>query len=186
MSFGAIAFIGCLATIILGIAATHPEELREHRWLKMLLSIPPVLVVASALSELGPINGFFSAFCIALLAFIWKSPLAHFSSLAFMRLLSGDMNRPTGIRAELGAARSFYKHGELDDALRHTKLELDKEPYHYEGLLLLAQIYIDMDQPERALKTLDRILAKTPLTEEQRATIRVTRQQVDGSLLATG
>ena len=185
MNFGAIAFIGCLVTIILGIAATHPEELREHRWLKLLLSMPPVLVIASALSELGPINGFFSAFGIALLAFIWKSPLAHFFSLAFMRLLNGDMNRPTGIRAELGAARSLHKHGELDEALRQTKLELDKEPYHYEGLLLLAQIYIDMDKPERASKTLDLILARTPLTDEQRAMIRATRQQVDESVLAS-
>jgi hypothetical protein len=185
MSFEATASIACLVTIILGIAATHPEELRDHRWLKIILSMPPVLIIASALFELSPINAYFSAFSIALLAFIWKSPLAHFSSLVFIRLLNGDMNRPTGIRAELGAARSFYKHGELDDALRHTKLELNKDPYHYEGLLLLAQIYIDLDQPDRALKTLDLILAKTPLTAEQRATIEATRLEVEQSLLVT-
>ncbi|MGZ8920106.1 MAG: tetratricopeptide repeat protein, partial [Limisphaerales bacterium] len=183
MTFGAIALTGCLVTLILGIAATHPEELREHRWLKMILSMPPVMVIASALAELSPINAYFSAFSIALLAFIWRSPLAHFSSLGFMRLLNGDMNRPTGIRAELGAARSLRKHGELDDALRQTKLELDKEPYHYEGLLLLAQIYMDMDQPDRALKTLDLILARTPLTEEQRVTVTATRREVEESLL---
>jgi hypothetical protein len=62
---------------------------------------------------------------------------------------------------------------------------LEKEPYSYEGLLLLAQIHIDLDQPERAMKAVDLILEKTQLTEDQRKLIQQTRKAVEESLLLT-
>src|SRR5688500_13810505 len=142
MSFGAIAIIACLVTTVLGIAATHPHELREHRWLKIILSFPPVLIISSAGYATSAANAYFAAFSFAILAFIWKSPLAHFFSLVFMRMLTGDLNRPTGIRAEFGAAKSLHKHGDIDDAFLHTRRELEKDPFSYEGLLLLAQLHI--------------------------------------------
>ena len=182
MSFGAIAIIVCLVTTILGIAATHPLELRDHRWLKIILSFPPVLMITSAAYETTAVNAYFGAFSFGILGFIWKSPMAHFFSLVFMRLLNGDLNRPTGIRAEFGAAKSLRKHGDIDDAFMHTRRELEKDPFNYEGLLLLAQLHIDVDEPERALEALDLILAKTPLTADQRAIIIATRQSVEESV----
>ena len=182
MTYWATATVGCLLTVGLGLAATHPEEAREGRWWKIVLSLPPVLVIASALHELSGINGYFAAFSFGILGFIWKSPIAHYGSLAFLRLLNGDMNRPTGIRAEFGAARRLHLHGDLDDALKHTRQELEKEPYHYEGLLLLAQIYIDLDKPDRALATLDTLLAHTPLTAAQHQAVTSTRQSLQSSL----
>jgi hypothetical protein len=182
MSFGATALIGCFFIIAFGIAVTHPEELRGHRWLKIILSIPVVLVIASAVHELNAINAYFSAFSFAVLAFIWRSPIAHFFSLVFMRLLNGDMNRPTGIRAEFGAAKRLHIHGDLDDALKHTRRELEKDPFNYEGLLLLAQIYIDIDEPLNAVKTLNLALCKSTLTPEQRIAVLAAKQSLEANL----
>ena len=182
MSYWATALIACVVTAALGLAVTHLEELREGRWWKIILSMPPVLIISSALHEMSAINAYFGAFSFGILGFIWKSPIAHYGSLAFLRLLNGDMNRPTGIRAEFGAAKRLHVHGDLDDALKHTKQELVKDPYNYEGLLLLAQIYIDLDKPDRALATLDTLLARTPLTAEQRTAVTTTRQSLENSI----
>jgi hypothetical protein len=183
MSFWVTAAIACGVTLGLGLAVTQQEEVREGRWWKVGFSMPPVLVIASALHEMNAINAYFGAFSFGILGFIWKSPIAHYGSIAFMRMLNGDMNRPTGIRAEFGAAKAFHKHGELDEALAHTKRELEKEPYSYEGLLLLAQLYVDLDQPEKALKTLDTLLEHTPLTAEQRTAVTETRRSLEKSLV---
>jgi hypothetical protein len=183
MSYWATALIACVVTAALGLLLTHAEELREGRWLKLVVSIPPVLVISSAFHELSAINAYFGAFSFGILGFIWKSPIAHYGSLAFLRMLHGDMNRPTGIRAEFGAAKRLHIHGDLDDALKHTKQELEKEPCSYEGLLLLAQIYIDVDKPKCALETLDLLLARTPLSAEQRTAVTASRQALESSLL---
>jgi hypothetical protein len=50
---------------------------------------------------------------------------------------------------------------------------------------LLAQIHIDLDQPERAMKAVDLILERTQLTEDQRKLIQQTRKAVEESLLLT-
>ena len=183
MNYWATAAVACVVTVGLGLAMTQEEELREGRWWKVGLSMPPVLVIASAIHEMNAINAYFGAFSFGTLGFIWKSPIAHYGSLAFLRMLNGDMNRPTGIRAEFGAAKAFHKHGELEEALKHTKRELEKEPHSYEGLLLLAQVYVDLDRPEMALKTLDTLLEHTQLTKEQRTAVTTTRKELEDSLV---
>lgn len=184
MSFEATALIACLVTIALGTLATQPEELREYRWLKVAASMPLVLIISWASTDLNRVNACVAAFSFGALGFIWKAPIAHAGSLLFVRLLHGDMNRTTtGFRAEFGAAKALRKHGDLDDAMRHTRAELEKDPFNYEGLLLLAQLQIDLDQPDRALQTVDLILEKTPLTEDQRRVIVATRKTIEDSLL---
>ena len=186
MSFWATGLIACVVVVVIGYFATQPEELRDHRRLKIALSIPPVLMITWAAVELNHANAYFGAFSFAILGFIWKSPIAYAGSLLFVKLLQGDVNRvTTGIRAEFGAAKALHKHGDLEDALRQTKAELEKDPFNYEGLLLLAQIYIDLDQPERALKTVDLILERSILTENQREVIARTRQAVEQSMLVS-
>ena len=182
MSAGATALIACLVVAGLGIAATHLEELRPFRWLKIILSMPPTLMIAASLHDISSINPFLSAFSFGILALIWKTPIAHFGSFLFMRLINADFNRPSGMRAESGAAKRLHEHGDLDDALRLTREELEKDPYNYEGLLLLAQLYIDTDVPERALQTIDLLLANTPLTADQKAAVTATRKSLVESL----
>jgi hypothetical protein len=186
MSFWVAALSVCAVATGLGYLATRPEELRELRWLKIVASMPPILIITWASYDLNLVNACFGTFSFAILAFLWKSPIAYAGSLLFMRMIQGDMNRlTTGVRAEFGAAKALHKHGDLDDALKHTRAELEKEPYSYEGLLLLAQIHIDLDQPERAMKAVDLILERTQLTEDQRKLIQQTRKAVEESLLLT-
>ena len=182
MSFEATALVACLVVTGLGLAATHVEELRPFRWLKIVLSMPPVLAIASAIHQLTEASGYFAAFCLGILGFIWKAPVAHFGSFIFMQLINGDFNRPSGIRAEFGAAKRLHFHGDLDDALRVTRQELEKDPFNYEGLLLLAQLYIDTDAPDRALQTIDLLVANTPLTAEQNEAVTATRKSLVESL----
>lgn len=184
MNFLAAALIACLVTIVLGYLATQPEELRRLRWLKIAFSIPPALVIASASVGLDYGNAILAAFGFAILAFIWKSPIAYAGSLIFVRLLQGDVNRvTTGIRADFGAAKALHKHGDLDDALRHTKAELEKDPSNYEGLIFLAQLYVDLDEPDRALKTLNLLLASPSLTHAQRIAVTASREFLEQQLL---
>lgn len=183
MSFEAAAFIACLVTIAAGLAATHPEELRPFRWLKIALSLPIVVLVVSVFHELGPIRGYFAMFGIGVLGFIWKSPIAHFLSFGFTRLIVGDWQRPTGVRCELAGPRALFKRGDLPDALRLLLQELDKDPFNYEGLLLLADLHEAMDRPTEAAKPLEKLLNKPGLSADQTSMVSARLRTIQDRLL---
>lgn len=179
MSSGAITLIVCLLTIALGLAATHPLELREYRWLKIALSLPIVLLITSVYQELGAFRGYFAMFGIGVLGFIWKSPIAHCMSGGFMKLILGNWNQPSGIRAEIGGPRALFKHGEYDEALVLTQRELEKDPMNYDGLLLLADIYEALSRPTDAQKALQKLLNKPALTADQRNMIQARIDKIN-------
>lgn len=179
MSFGASAVIACLVTIAAGLAATHPHELRDFRWLKIALSLPIVVLVVSVFQDLGPVRGYFAMFGLGILGFIWKTPIAHFFSFVFMRLIVGDWHRPTGVRAEFGGPKALLKHGDLPDALKLALQELDKEPLSYEGLLLLADIHEAMEQPPKAMAALQQLLNKPGLSADQRSMVSARIQKME-------
>ena len=185
MSFGAIAVIVCLVTVLAGIAATHPLELREHRWLKIALSLPLVVLIAATFHELAPVRGYFAMFSIGILGFIWKSPMAHLCSGGFLRLITGNMNQTSGIRAELAGPKALLKHGDLTDALAVTLRELEKDPLNYEGLLLLADTHEALDQPGPAARALEKLLRRPGLTADQRKMVRSRREKIEERQLVT-
>jgi hypothetical protein len=115
MSFGAVAAIVCVLTIVAGTAATHHPELRDHRWLKIGLSLPIMVLVASVFYELGPFRGYFAMFGLGILGFIWKSPIAHLFTAGITPLIYGNMHQNSGIRGEFGGPRALFKHGDLED-----------------------------------------------------------------------
>ncbi|HTG44490.1 MAG TPA: hypothetical protein VK633_08155 [Verrucomicrobiae bacterium] len=154
--------------MILGLAITHPEELRSFRWLKIALSFPIVLLLVSVFRELNVLSGFFGLWGIPLLALIWKSPFAHFASLCVGRLITGDLNQPTGIQANFAGAKALRQHRDLQEALHHTRAELEKDPFNYEGLLLLSEIQEELSSLDQSIHPLGKLLTKPGLTAEQR------------------
>ena len=175
MSYEATAVLACIATLLAGLALTHPEELRPFRYLKIVLSIVPVLLITSLFHQMDRQSGYFALWSVGFLAIVWKTPLAHYAALGVERLITGDMNRPTGFQADVAGAKSLYRDGDLDDAIRYLSAELEKEPFHCEGLLLLSEMLEKARGPEQGIGPLKKLLARGVLTAEQRdiATIRL-------------
>jgi hypothetical protein len=183
MSFGAVAVVVCVVTVLLGILATHPLELREHRWLKIALSLPIVVLIASVFDQITVVGGYFAMFGIGVLGFIWKSPIAHLYAAGFCRLIYGDMNRNTGIRPNFHGPKALRSHGDLDDAIALTLAELEKDPHNYEGLLLLSELYEQSQGDRAAIPPLHSLLQKARLTNEQRAFIRARIEKLNERLI---
>lgn len=169
--------ISCAATVGLGLAATYPLELRRNRWWRIIFSIPVVVLIASVFYELS-ILGYFALWGFAILGFIWMGPMAHFGSVVLQRLLYGDFQRMSGVVADFGGAKALRKHGDLEDALRHTLAELEKEPSHYEGLLLLIGLYHDQREGAKALEAVQRLFGHAQLTQEQRRFVWQLRKEL--------
>jgi hypothetical protein len=180
-------------TLILGLAGaavvmlllSRPPELRRWRAVKMWVSLPMLAVAgvimainagdpASAIGQVG-----FYAFFIGIPAIMWAPEMAWHSSRLLSTLLHGDGRAGGGFRPEYHLARHYLKEGDLAEALRHCQEELDKEPNDFEGLLLLAQIWLDRKRPPEAIKALERIIASPLATDEQRATAIAEKQRLE-------
>jgi len=183
MSFGPTAVIVCLATIVAGLGATHPEELRPHRWLKIVLSLPIMVLITAQFYQLDQIGGYFAIWGFAILAFIWKSPLAHFGSLCVHRLIYGNMNQPTGVQPDFFGPKALRKHGDIKEALGLCKQELDKDPLNYEGLLLLSELCLESCDSVAALAPLKKLLNHGSLSSEQREAVRARQETIQESIL---
>lgn len=169
MSYEATAVVACLATLLIGLALTHPEELRPFRHLKIVLSIIPVLLITSLFYHMDRQSGYFALWSVGFLAIVWKTPLAHYAALGVERLITGDMNRPTGFDADVPGARALYLDGDLEDAIRYLNAELKKEPFHFEGLLLLSEMLEKSHGAKEGIGPLQKLLSGAVLSAEQKA-----------------
>lgn len=179
MTFWSASALACLATVVTGAALTHPLELRQYRWVRIVLSLPIVVLVTSIFWRMGIVNGYFGVMGIAVLAFIWRSPVTHYVSVGAAQLIFGTPNAGGGIRADFGGARALLRHGDVEDAIGQLNRELRKEPLSYEGLVLLTQCYVEKNDLRRALETVNKSLEKSPLTDEQREVVRAHKGQIE-------
>ena len=140
---------------------TQPEELRRYRWLRLLVSLP---LFWCALTFFLPLF-----ICgVGLLAVMWSDVLAHYLSGGLTNLLHRDITSETGIKADFHYARNHRRDGETQKAIAAIEHELKKEPANYEGLMLLAEIYQDLNQPEEALQRLQIIVDGPSATQDQK------------------
>lgn len=178
------ALAGCAILIAAGLVVSAPADLRPRQWLRIILSAPFVIIIADAfaspLSRLGGSAAFVSMFALAL---IWKSVAAHYGAGGFVRLITGDMNARTGVRADFSTAKQFQKHGDLAEAIQHTQWELEKEAASYEGLMLLADLREQEGSPKRAAGALEQLLRRGRLTREQRAIVETRWRTLNGRLV---
>jgi hypothetical protein len=76
------------------------------------------------------------------------------------------------MKADFHYARNHRRDGERDKAVACIRHELSKEPKNFEGLLLLAEIYEDLNEPAAALAQLNIIIDNPEATEEQKEVAR--------------
>jgi tetratricopeptide (TPR) repeat protein len=144
---------------------TQPEELRRHRWWRILASLPLIFCVLT----------FFLPLFIAglgILAVIWSDILSHYAGGWFSDFLHRDVSSETGIKPDFRYARNHRRDGERDQAIACIRHELGKDPKNFEGHLLLAEIYEDLNQPREALAQLEIIIDNTEATPDQKEVAR--------------
>jgi len=153
-----IAALGAVCVVM--FLLTQPKELREHRLLRIGVS----LALVGAALNLGPI---ITVVVIAFLAFIWANVGSHYASGWVVNFLHRDVSSVTGIKPEYRFAKNHRRDGEIKEAVAAIEHELTKDPKNFEGLMLLAEIHEDLNQPEAALERLDVILRNPEATREQ-------------------
>jgi hypothetical protein len=178
MSFKTIAALTCGVTLIAGLAATHPDDLRRYRWLRIGLSLPIVVLITSVFFQLDQVRGYFAMWGFGVLGFLWAGPMAHGTSWMVQQLIYGDQKRSTGVQASFAGARALRTHGDLKEAVELTQAELEKEPESYEGLLLLAELREEAGEHHQAARVLDRLLRIKNLSQEQRKCAFDRREKV--------
>jgi hypothetical protein len=89
--------------------------------------------------------------------------------------LNSEPGERSGPWADFKYARLAKRDGEWAEAVRLTKIELEKEPVNYEGLLLLASIFAHMGKHGQVVQILDELLKVSTLTDDQMAAIKETR-----------
>jgi len=138
----------------------------------------PQLVFTALLVALGSylwMEG--KSLLMILVGFIW---LGSFTSLPVevIKCFAFHKRDPRlYIVLELQNAWSAKKRGDYAEAIRLTKQQLEKDPHHYEGNLLLAELYLDKGQRWPALLAFHRILVSPDLTDEQRAVATYSQKE---------
>ena len=153
-----------MAVLALFLLLSSPHELRRTRWIKIAISVPFYLLLFAA-------KGFAFGFMLAVLAFIWAPNIAWFASGALAGLIQGTSNINSGPQ-DFRMGRSYLREGNLTKAIEATIVELQKDPTSYEGNMLAAQLYLEVQQPEPAIESLERVLNNPSATELQKEMAR--------------
>jgi tetratricopeptide (TPR) repeat protein len=162
---------------------TNPAEMRPHRWVRIGLSVVPVSFLAGIFFGEGlpcsPIGGIALMLWIVanggVLCLLWLNPLSHLAAGGVVNLLDPDPGPSRYTRPDYGLAQSHRREGEIKEAIAATRRELEKEPANFEGLILLAQLYQDVNLPKDALRQLEVILNDPQATDEQKEAARAER-----------
>ena len=130
-----------------------------------------VTAYALLMSVIGKYWGPFMPFFIGVEAFMVSPVLANSFSNLFVSFMTGfhSSGSPT---LDLSRARHARKVGKIDEAIDMALTELEKDPGHYEGNYLLAQIYWEQQEVHASFFCLVRILDNRNCTAEQRAQVR--------------
>lgn len=152
---------------------SHPLELRSDRWLKVAFSVPLVFLIVTAMtSELDRGRGLRLIISVAVLGFVWCGNIACLCSGSFANFFHGDISSPTGMGLNFRYAKNHRRDGEIEQAIAAIEHELQKDPKNFEGLMLLAGVYQDMKQPEKALVQLEIVSNNSEATEAQKEVAR--------------
>jgi hypothetical protein len=170
----------CAAALIVFLFLSHPLELRSTRWRKILLSAPLVFLVAIGMSSSLDFKlGLASVAGVVVLSFIWCGNLSWFFGGSFAGFFYGDISSPTGMGVNFRYAKNHRRDGELKQAIVAIEHELKKDPKNFEGLLLLAGVYQDLKQPEKALVQLAIVSNNPDATESQKEVARAEVKQCE-------
>jgi hypothetical protein len=168
----AIGVLALLAGVMLGLS--HPVELRPGRRWKMAVSLPmlalAILIMiqgaGNPAAAIGQVTTY--VFLIGVPGLIWTPNITWFAARIISEVLHGSGRAGGGFRPDFSLARHYLKEGDLEEALKLTDEELDKDPCNFEGMLLLAQICLYRKEPDKAIKALEVIIANPDATDQQK------------------
>src|SRR5262245_1572507 len=109
-----------------------------------------------------------SGMFLAIIILVVASCIIWFIAKGISAFFFADGHADAGLRAEFRYARAAKRDGDLKEAIRLAKLELEKEPNNYEGLLLLAAIYEEIKMPDQAVVQLNAALSNPDVTDAQK------------------
>ena len=147
---------------------TETPEVSAGRGVKISVSLPIVWFIAATVSKPIDLGSSLTAITLALaLVFLWRGNVAHLIGHRVARFFYGDGSQSAGHTPEYKFAREKALAGEFEEAIKLCHWELSKQPDNYEGLLLLATIYMERKQPKLALEQIELILKTPHLSDPQ-------------------
>jgi tetratricopeptide (TPR) repeat protein len=115
---------------------------------------------------------------IGIVILVVASFSAWFSAKAISAFFFSDARAGAGLRPEFRYARYARREGDLKEAMKLVRQELEKDPTNYEGLLLLAAIHEEMKRPDQAVSALNAILSNPGATEAQKEFARAEQDRL--------
>jgi hypothetical protein len=173
-------FLGIAAAGWLGFWCNHRRQAHAEWELKWMIGLTVYAVLASCF---GQSFGLFLPFLIGLEAFGVTPVLANTFSQAAVSFMTA-FHSSGSPHPEFSGVRQARKVGRIDEAINLALPELEKDPGHYEGNYLLAEIYWERREINAAFFCLARILDNPQCTAEQRRrmmeTVAVTVTDANG------
>lgn len=176
--------VAAAITILLGVLLTQPVELREKRWQRIGMTLPFTCWIGNALAlPNAVVRGIYSFFALFLVGFIWRDVFAHYLADQFIQTIAGFSKQARGVDVDLQYVKSAIRFGELERALELLREELEKDPCHYEALLLQATLNSELKRWQAAIDPLKLLLEKGRLTDEQREFVAREKKKLEDTLL---
>ncbi len=180
MTFSIAAPFFCALGTLLLLWLSSDIEFRERRWPKILVSQPILLALAAFFTVLGkaPATPFFLGIGVMSLWLIWREELAHHVGQPVMGVLYGGGRAGGSVVPTFSFAQKLINDDELKDAEKEIIEQLAKDPHNFEGRRMLAAIYQEWKQPDKAIAQLDQALLRPDIPESHVEFITEAKEQL--------
>ena len=110
--------------------------------------------------------------------------LAGLFANGLVNFLNSEPTRTSGFLPDYRPAKIAARDGDLSQAILFTEEQLEKNPNHYEGLMLLGSLCADAGQPDKAIQMMNRIIANPEATGKQKQTALETKNSYERLLVS--
>ncbi len=178
-----------VATILLTVTAgilgmlwlTREDEFHEYRWKRFYWSLPLLIFVGSCFTRVSfafSNSALHLAGAMMVLFMIWRDPLTHYGSQVFLVGLFGNGQGGGSVVPTFNFAQKLINDDELEDAEKEILQQLAKDPQNFDGNRMLAAIYQEWKQPDKAIKRLDVAAQRPDIPESHAEFIKEAREQL--------
>lgn len=175
----AIFFFCGLGTVFLLWISDGPEH-RERRLLKLASSFPLLVALSAFFTILAaaPISPLGIGAIAMTLFVIWRDEMANLPGKRVLNILYGDGRGGGGHVPYYGFAQSLINEDKLKEAETEILEQLAKEPHNFEGNRMLAAIYQEWGQHDKAIHRLDQALLRQEIPASQSEFIEAAKEQL--------
>ncbi len=174
-----------LSTVTVGFLGmlwlSREDEFRHYRWRRFAWSAPLLVFLGSCFTHVSfafSSSPFHLAGATMVLFLIWREPLTHYGSQLFIIGFFGDGHGGGSVVPTFSFAQKLINDDELNEAEREIRLQLAKEPHNFEGNRMLAAIYQEWRQPDKAIERLDMASQRPDLPESHAVFIAEAKEEL--------